>query len=241
MRKNQKILTCVVFISLFMTQSFANKSLEEDKMQKSCSYLKEKSIVSHCINEQKDELLIKTTKGRGFEYISKNALKIMDDISTPVGLHYFVNELENKALSSSVLDKSKEEQIEELKLVKKIYKTIKIKNDKLNVNYKKDLSKWSLFADKDIELEEKVRKFAKNRIVLNDEMQNKIHFIEKIIKDKEDYIKVKKINRDLIFPLYMGEEIKVSKDECQTINEIVPNLFEQKKIKLKDVKNEKIL
>jgi hypothetical protein len=236
MRKNRKILTCGVFISLFMTQSFANESLEEANMQKSCSYLKEKSIVSHCINEQKDELLIKKTSGRGFEYISKNAVKIMNDISTPVGLHYFVNELENKALSPNVLDKSKEEQMLELKLVKTIYKNIKIKNDKFKINYKKDLSKWSLFADKDIELEEKVRKFAKNRIVLNDEMQNKIHFIEKIVKDKEDYIKVKKINRDLIFPLYMGEEIKVSKDECKIINEIVPNLFEQKKDKIKGCK-----
>lgn len=213
---------------VFSLPSHAKQILEDATMIKNCSFLIEKSSNQHCLKEQKDELVIKQTSGKGFPYIEKNITKIVNDISTPIGLHHFVNELESKMLSASVLSADEKTKEQEFNNVKKIYKKIKAKNDKLNKIYIKDLEIWKNYSG-DKEHIHGVVDFATNRIKLNQVLQEKLHKMNEWTKNKNYYFKIKQTNKDLILPLYMGQKIKASKEECEIIKVSVPNTFQQKR------------
>lgn len=238
MRFNKKLFMSIGIVSTMLHTIVVDAkdklvSLEEANIQKICAHLANKEANSHCIKEQKDEMIIKQMNGKGFDYIQKNSNYVINNLSTSIGLQYFANELENKVLSTSVLDKTKVEQEKELLEVKKLYKQIKIKHEKLNKKYVQELNKWIKYKNQDEQLEEAVRKFAKNRLNLNKALDSKIENIGLITNNLNYYLQTKKVNKELILPLYLGEKINASKEECKIIKMNVPSLFEQKRANIK--------
>lgn len=218
-----------VFLGLLAINVNANNK-NEVEIEKQCSFLIERTSKEHCIEEQKDEILIKQYNDKPFEYIADYMPIIASQIKTMTGLQYFSNKLEIEFLNPNTIYKDKEQQMKELEKLKKYENHLKIKFNKLEKIYENNLNKWAEYQG---EGNEKTNEYATNRIKLLKAFKGQIKKFDKWGSSFDYFIENKIVNKELVLPLYLGEKINVKKEHCEMIKTNVPHLVKNKKNQIK--------